>query len=193
MIDFLHGELARKSPGAVTVCVGGVGFAVRIPASTYDALPPEGREVHLHTHLHVREDELALFGFATEIERELFTMLLGVSQVGPVVALNVLSACPPDQFKSYVLDDDAQAIAALVKGIGPKTARRLIVELQSRMKDLAVAPARTAGSQLTRDTVQALMALGESRAAAERAVHAALEKLGPDADQQSLMQEALSR
>jgi Holliday junction DNA helicase RuvA len=145
------------------------------------------------TYLHVREDDLTLYGFARPIERELFCMLLGVSQVGPAVAMNVLSSCPPESFKRYIMDEDSKAIAALVKGIGPKTARRLIVELQSRMKDLAVQAAEgEPENQVVRDTVDALVQLGTSRAAAEKSVRAALKRLGPDVDHQTLLSAAVN-
>jgi Holliday junction DNA helicase RuvA len=192
MIDFLHGRLVDKSPAAVTLQIAGVGFRISVPFSTYEALPPEGSEAHLHTHLHVREDELSLFGFASEPERVLFRMLLGVSRIGPMVALRVLSGCRPEDFKRYVLEGDADALQSLVKGIGAKTARRLIVELQGPIEDLAVAAEALAGGGTARDAVQALVALGESRAAAERAVRAALDKLGGDADLQQIVEEALS-
>ncbi|MCK4284205.1 MAG: Holliday junction branch migration protein RuvA [Candidatus Brocadiae bacterium] len=193
MIDFLQGKLVSKSPGSVTVQVGGIGLRVRVPLSTYEALPGVGRQAVLLTHLHVREDELSLYGFATELERDLFKMLLGVSKIGPVVAMGVLSSCLPAQFKRYILDEDVDALRTMVKGIGTKTARRLIVELQGAMKHLAVEPLAAPAGQAARDAVQALVALGESRVAAERSVQAALEKLGPDADRQKLMEEALSQ
>jgi Holliday junction DNA helicase RuvA len=193
MIDFLQGALVSKSPAAVTVQVAGVGYRVQIPLSTYEALPREGAEVKLLTHLLVREDDLSLYGFATELERELFRMLLGVSRVGPVVALKVLSTCPAAQFKRYILDEDATALQAMAKGIGAKTARRLIAELQDPVKRLAVTPAEAAGGRAVADAIQALIALGEPRAAAERAVKAALARLGPDTDRQRLVEEALSQ
>ena len=166
---------------------------VRVPLSTYEALPGVGQQAGLLTHLHVREDELSLYGFATELERDLFKMLLGVSKIGPVVAMGVLSSCLPAQFKRYILDEDVDALRTMVKGIGTKTARRLILELQGAMKDLAVEPLAAPAGEAARDAVQALVALGESRVSAERSVQAALEKLGPDADRQKLMEEALSQ
>ena len=190
MIDRLHGRLVAKSPTAASIDVGGVGLAVRLPLSTYEALPPEGGSVTLLTHLLVREDELCLFGFATDVERELFRMLLPVSRIGPAVALRVLSSCTPAQFKRYVLDGNANALKATVKGIGAKTAARLIVELRERIEQLPVA-AEDAGGQAARDAVQALVALGEPLAVAERAVRAAMARLGPDADRQELVEEAL--
>jgi Holliday junction DNA helicase RuvA len=191
MIEFLQGALVSKAPAVVTIRVAGVGFLVQVPLSTYEALPREGAEVKLLTHLQVGEDEFRLYGFATELERDLFRMLLGVSHVGPVVALRVLSSCSPAQFKRYVLDGDADALKGMAKGIGAKTARRLVAELQEPMKQLAVAPAEAVGGRPALDAIQALVALGESRAAAERAVKAALAKLGQDADRQSLVEEAL--
>ena len=140
----------------------------------------------------MREDELCLYGFATELERDLFRMLRGVSRVGPMVAMRVLSSCSAAQFKRYILDEDVDALKTMVKGIGAKTARRLVAELQEPVKELAVAPSEPVASQAARDAIQALIALGESRAAAERAVKAALEKLGPDVDRQRLVEQALA-
>ncbi len=193
MIESLHGELVSKSPAAAVVRVAGVAFRLSIPLSTYEVLPHEGAHTALLTHLHVREDDLSLYGFATAEERELFRMLLSVSQVGPAVALRVLSSCTASQFKGFILDEDAESLAALVKGIGPKMARRLIVELQGPVRDLAVAPAGPATSRAARDAIQALVALGESRQSAHKAVLAALAELGDDADEQRLVQEVLSR
>jgi len=192
MIDFLQGALISKAPTAVTVQVAGIGYRVQVPLSTYEALPKEGAQVSLLTHLLVREEEMSLYGFATALERELFRMLLGVSRIGPARALKVLSGCPPAQFKRYILDGDADALKAVVKGVGTKTARRLITELQEPVKRLAVAAAEAPAGQAVLDAVQALVALGESRAAAERAIRAAVAKLGPDADRQALLQAALA-
>ena len=193
MLDFLQGELVSKVPGRAVIRVAGVGFDLRIPLSTYEALPREGSDARLLTHLHVREDDLTLYGFATSEERELFLMLLGVSQIGPMVALRVLSSCSPSQFKRYVLDEDVDALKSMVKGVGAKTARRLVVELQGAVRELAVPAAEAAVGDAARDAIQALMALGETRPAAERAVLAATKKLGADASLQSLVEEALSR
>ncbi|MHC4479603.1 MAG: Holliday junction branch migration protein RuvA [Planctomycetota bacterium] len=192
MIDSLQGTLALKSPTALTIEVAGIGYRVQIPLSTYEALPREGRDVRLLAYLHVREDELSLYGFATALERELFTMLLGVSGVGPMMALRVLSSCSPAEFKRHVIEEDADALKAIVKGIGTKTARRLIAELQGAVKGLAVRAAEAPSARAVQDAVQALVALGESRAAAERAVKAALEKLGPETEPQRLVEEALA-
>lgn len=193
MIDFLQGTLVAKSPATVSIQVAGVGLFLRVPLSTYQELPPEGSPARLLTHLHVREEELSLYGFATREERELFRMLLGVSRIGPAVALRVLSSCSVAQFVGYVLDENADALRATVKGIGPKAAARLIIELKERVGDLAVAAEEPSAGQAARDAVQALVALGEPRGAAERAVRAAVAKLGADADRQRLVEETLAR
>ncbi|MFO8007813.1 MAG: Holliday junction branch migration protein RuvA [Candidatus Brocadiia bacterium] len=192
MIEFLQGELAGSAPDAVVLRVGGVAFSVQVPLSTYDALPGEGAQCRLLTHLHVREDELSLYGFATAEERQLFRMLLPVSHVGPAVALRVLSACNVAQFKRFILDEDSDSLKTLIKGIGAKTARRLVLELQEPVKELAVEAAPSALDEAVEDAIQALVTLGEPRARAERAVLAAREALGAEADHQSLVQEALS-
>jgi Holliday junction DNA helicase RuvA len=192
MFEFLQGELVGKTPAAATILVGGVGYEVRTPLSTYEALPREGAQVRLLIHLRVREDELTLYGFATSIERDMFRMLLGVSQIGPATALRVLSSCSAAQFKRLILDEDADALRAMVKGVGPKTARRLVLELKEPVKELAVAPAETEADQVARDAIQALVALGETRPAAQKAIRKALEKLGPGAGLQELLEEALS-
>ncbi len=192
MIEFLQGELARSTPDAVVLTVGGVAFRLQVPLSTYDALPKEGTQCRLLTHLHVREDQLSLYGFASPQERQLFRMLLPVSHVGPAVALRVLSSCTVAQFKRFILDEDADSLKTLIKGIGAKTAQRLVLELQEPVKGLAVEAAPSALDQATEDAIQALVTLGEPRARAERAVLAARETLGADADHQSLVQEALS-
>jgi len=192
MIESLQGELEAKSPASAVIRVSGVSFRLSIPLSTYEALPPVGKEARLLTHLHVREDALELYGFASDAERDLFRMLLGVSKIGPAVATRILSSCSPAEFKRHVLDEDADALSTMVKGIGPKSARRLVMELKGPVEQLAVEAAAPV-ADAARDAVQALVALGESRLRAERAVRAALQKLGPAADRQSLVEEALSQ
>jgi Holliday junction DNA helicase RuvA len=193
MIEFLDGELVAKSPQAATVRVSGVGFNVRIPLSTYDALPLEGRRVRLLTHLHLREDGLSLYGFATELERRLFRMLTGVSGISNAIALRVLGSCSPAEFKRLILDGQADVLSHMVKGIGAKIAGRMVLELKKPIQELEVQAAQSAAGQVARDVVEALVALGEPRADAERAVRETLARLGPDADHQQLLQGALSR
>ena len=193
MIEFLDGELVAKSPEAATVQVSGVGFLVQIPLSTYDALPREGKRVRLLTYLHLREDGLSLYGFATELERRLFRLLINVNGISATIALRVLGSCSVAEFKRLIMDKEADALSHMIKGVGPKIAGRMVLELSKSVQELEVVPAESTASQVARDAVQALVALGESRADAERAVRDAVAKLGPEADHQQLLQEALSR
>jgi len=192
MIESLDGILARKSPLAAVVEVGGVGFQLNVPLSTFRALPRPGARVHLLTHLHVREDQLTLYGFATEQERRLFRMLLGVNRIGPGLALQVLSSCSVEEFSRLVEQGDAAALASMVRGVGKKTAQRLVLELRGELAGAAGEEATEAASQAASDAVKALVSLGESPASARRTVRRALRKLGPEVDAETLMREVLS-
>ena len=136
MIGFLRGRLAAKHPPQLVVDVGGVGYEVEAPMSTFYGLPGVGGEVHLHTHLVVREDAHVLFGFGSERERSLFRELIKVSGVGPRIALAILSGITVDEFHRCV---EGQDVATLVRvpGIGRKTAERLVIEMRDRLKGLA--------------------------------------------------------
>jgi len=192
MFEFLQGYLVKKSPAAAALLVGGVGYEVLIPLSTFESLPEPGREVKVLTHLHVRENEIKLFGFATEAERELFRLLLGVSGIGPMIALQILSSCSVDDFSRYILERDAETLSAMVKGIGRKSAERLIVELGPAMAQMAVGLGELRRSTAAADTVKALVSLGFARPASENAVREATKELGAEADSEELLKVALS-
>jgi Holliday junction DNA helicase RuvA len=136
MIGHLRGRLAAKHPPQLVLDVGGVGYEVEAPMSTFYGLPGVGAEVSLHTHLVVREDAHVLFGFGTERERGLFRELIKVSGVGPRIALAILSGITVDDFHRCV---ESQDVAAMVRvpGIGRKTAERLVIEMRDRLKVLA--------------------------------------------------------
>jgi len=136
LIGFLRGRLAAKHPPSLVVDVGGVGYEVEAPMSTFYGLPSVGAEVMLHTHLVVREDAHVLFGFGTERERSLFREVIKVSGVGPRIALAILSGISVDDFNRCVEADDADTLVR-VPGIGRKTAERLIIEMRDRLKVLA--------------------------------------------------------
>lgn len=191
MIDRLEGTLLSKTPAAVTVDVGGVGFLAHIPLSTFGALPPRGEKVRLFTHLYVREDQLKLYGFATEQERELFQMLIEVNRVGPAVAVQVLSSCPVADFKRYVSSGDVKTLASMVKGVGKKTAQRLVLELKGELAEPEEEGALPAGGAAA-DVVKALVSLGETQSRARKMVRRAVKKLGADAGEEVLMREVLS-
>ncbi|MFN2421890.1 MAG: Holliday junction branch migration protein RuvA, partial [Gemmatimonadota bacterium] len=136
MIGSLRGRLAVKAIDEAIVDVGGVGYRVAIPLSTYEALPAEGEEALLWTHLHVREDELALYAFATDRERRLFETLIGVSGIGPRLALHVLSRLTPERFAAAIQRGDLATLTG-ISGVGRKTAERMVVELRDKILDLA--------------------------------------------------------
>jgi Holliday junction DNA helicase RuvA len=131
MIALLRGELAYKSVDHVIVDTGGVGYRLFIPLSTFYALPDTG-QVRLLVHTHVREDALLLFGFATPAEREMFATLIGISGIGPKLALNILSHIPVADLQGAVLTGDIKRLSAL-PGIGKKTAERLVLELKDKL------------------------------------------------------------
>jgi Holliday junction DNA helicase RuvA len=136
LIGFLRGRIAAKHPPLLVMDVGGIGYEVEAPMSTFYGLPAVGAETMLHTHLVVREDAHVLFGFGTERERSLFRELIKVSNVGPRIALAILSGVSVEDFHRCVESDD---VASLVRipGIGRKTAERLVIEMRDKLKALA--------------------------------------------------------
>ena len=164
MIGLLRGVLVQKHPPALVVDVGGVGYELEAPMSTFYALPAVGSEVRLHTHLVVREDAHLLYGFATEPERRLFRDLLRVSGIGPKIGLALLSGMSVEAFLLCVEAQDAESLVR-VPGIGRKTAERLIIELRDRIRALgepgpvAGRPATTS-SGAAAEAFAAMVALG---------------------------------
>jgi len=175
MIGLLRGELLEKRTNQVIVDAGGVGYAVNIPLSTFAALGALHAQVTLLVYTHVREDQLALYGFLTAKEKHLFEKLLGVSGVGPSVALRILSGMSADEIVPAVRRGDVSALTR-INGVGRKTAERIIVELRDKLveTEAASAEARPAGgrTQLEEDLFSALENLGYDRRETERAVGA---------------------
>lgn len=179
MIARLRGTLADKQPGRVVVDVGGVGYDVWIPLSTYYAVGDRGADVALRVHTHVREEALSLFGFATVLELDLFERLIGVNGVGPRLALAVISGIEPPALVDAVRASDVARLTG-IPGVGRKTAERIVLELKDKLPAAAAADeadeaAETGGRGLRGDVVSALLNLGYPRSPAERAVTAALE------------------
>jgi Holliday junction DNA helicase RuvA len=143
MIGFLAGTLAARNAEGCFVDVGGVGYKLACSASTMAALPGEGEPCKLWTHVHVREDALALYGFAAESEQQMFEALISVSGIGPKVALQMCSAFTPDALRRALATDDVAALSS-VPGIGKKTAQRIVLELKEA---LSVPDLHIAGSQ----------------------------------------------
>ena len=196
MIAWLKGAVQRKTADSVILDVAGVGYLVSIPVSTLGAVPGPGEEVSLHIHTHLREDSLSLFGFATELEKDLFQLLLGVSGIGPKLALSVLSGHSTQDLLSAIGSSDDAKLCA-IPGIGKKTAARLCLELKDKVRQLSPdAQLRTGGgghvlSGQLDDAVSALVNLGYKRPVAEDAV----KKIGqarPDLRLEDLIRESLS-
>ena len=179
MIAQLHGRILRKDAQAVVVDVGGVGYDVTIPVSTFYRLGEPGTEVTLLTHTHVREDTLALFGFLTAAEQTLFERLIAVAGVGPRLAISILSGIETPELVGALRSSDVARLTR-IPGVGKKTAERLVVELKDKMAGLegvdAAPEELPAGPQ--DDLVSALVHLGYSRSEAERGVEKALKQEG---------------
>jgi len=187
MIAQLSGKLVQKQPNTVIIDVGGVGYDVTIPVSTFYELGEPGSDVSLKIHTHVREDALQLFGFWTAREKELFLKLTSVSGVGPKLAITMLSGMPAGELINAITNNDLVKLTS-IPGVGRKTAERVVVELrdklavislESREADRKAAHELAPGEAAVRDdTISALMALGYPKAIAERAVSFALREEG---------------
>jgi holliday junction DNA helicase RuvA len=176
MISFLKGTLAFKSPTEAGVDVGGVGYGVSIPLSTFEKLGAQGSEVMLLTHLHVREDVLQLFGFATEEERSLFRLLVSVNGIGPRMGIGILSGIPAADLRAHIASGNTAALTT-IPGIGRKLAERLVLELREKIGKAEHAGAFGAGGDargsVRAEAILALTSLGYSRPVAEKAVRIA--------------------
>ena len=195
MIGLLRGELLEKRTSQVIVDAGGVGYEVRIPLSTFAALGALHQPVTLLIYTHVREDQLALYGFLTAKEKHLFERLLAVSGVGPSVALRILSGMSTEEIVPAVRRGDVAALTR-INGVGRKTAERIIVELRDKLAEAEAAaaePRAAAGrTQLEEDLLSALENLGYDRRETERAV-AALRKNGLPANFDAALRAALQQ
>ncbi len=193
MFDFIEGDLVYKSPTEAVIAAGGIGYRLTIPVSTFDALPDDGR-ARLVVYLRVREDVLRLYGFATQEERRLFSRLVAIQGVGPGTAMAVLNGMTVDEFRRAVAAEQKSAIWR-VKGIGRKTAERIVIELRSEMeRELAERPGGApAVPAPTSDAVAAMMSLGYRRSQADAAVARAMEKLGRGALLEQVIREALQQ
>ena len=183
MIAFLRGRVLDKQPNKITVDVQGVGYEVHVPLSTYYDVGEEGSEIALRVHTHVREESLQLFGFLTSLEQQLFERLIGISGIGPKLAIAVLSGIDSAELVGAVQRGDVARLTS-VPGIGRKTAERIVLELKDRLATLvlpagAVAAASPA-DRLRADLLSALQNLGYHRPLAEKAIDAALKGASDD-------------
>lgn len=193
MYEYISGKIAELAPAYAVIDVGGVGYYINISLETYSAI--EQREsAKLYTHYIVREDAQLLYGFATKVERELFRLLLGVSGVGGNTARMILSTYSPGELQSIINTENA-VLLKNVKGLGLKTAQKIIVDLSGKLTALDIAESRevtTADNAAKDEALEALVMLGFGKGVAEKALRAVL-KDEPDASVESLVRLALKR
>jgi Holliday junction DNA helicase RuvA len=200
MIAHVRGPVVSSTPESVVVDVAGVGYRCLVPTSTRSRLPGPGHEVLLHTSLQVREDSMTLFGFLTREEFDLFELLLRVDGIGPKVALGVLSASAPESVRRAIAFEDITALCR-VPGIGKKTAQRLVLELKDKVGaigtgvamggDPGAAGASSVAGDVHSEAMEALGALGYSRAEAAEALVKAGREAGDEADLSKLVRLSL--
>lgn len=194
MINYLDGKLTVKDPTYVVVDVGGVGYEAKVSLNTYAAVKELDR-VKLYVHLSIREDAHLLYGFYDKAEKKRFLELLSISGVGPSTALMVLSSLSPEELQHAIVSEDVRTIQA-VKGIGAKTAQRIVLELKDKMKKegllektLEIIPA--ANNTLRNEALSALTTLGIAKPAAEKSIDAILKVRGKDIKLEDLIKQAL--
>ncbi|MEC8953059.1 MAG: Holliday junction branch migration protein RuvA [Acidobacteriota bacterium] len=179
MIAALEGRLAEKHPSRIVVDVQGVGYEVHVPLSTFYELGEPGSDVSLRIHTHVREETLALFGFSSTLELQLFERLISVNGIGPRLALTALSGIEPPELVRSVRQGDVARLTG-IPGVGKKTAERMVIELRDNLPNIISAEAEPASSvkgeadDLRGDALSALLNLGYHRQLAEKAINAAL-------------------
>jgi len=198
MIDAVHGVLAAKSPTSAVVRAGGFDMRLHISVSCFETLPALGKEIHLLSYLHVREDALQLYGFADVVERDLFERLISVSGIGPRLAVGILSGATASRVREAIEAGDPEFLQTL-PGVGKKLAQRLVVEL--REKVTPAVPASPAGASVpgalttsvASDAAIALQSLGFTRSGAQAAVQDALADLGAGASVEATIRRALQQ
>ena len=194
MIAFLKGKLVHRDPTFVIVDVQGVGYQLQISLQTFSEIK-EQENVMLHTHLNIREDAHVLFGFSSQAEKKLFQQLISVSGVGPSTAIIMLSYMNSNELKSAIVREDAASLQA-IKGIGGKTAQRVIIELRDKLKKESweeTQPAISLGlhNTMRNEALSALLTLGLPKAAAEKSVDTVLKKSGNTVTLEDLVKQAL--
>jgi Holliday junction DNA helicase RuvA len=193
MIAYLKGKLVHKEPTHVVIEVNGIGYQVGISLHTFSEIK-DREDIRLFTYLHVREDAHILFGFASESERQMFQLLISVNGVGPSTALVVLSYLAPEELKSAILHENTAALQA-VKGIGGKTAQRLILELRDKLKkEITEETPGIPGimrNTMRHEALTALVTLGINKAQAEKSIDTLLKKSGGVISLEELVKQAL--
>jgi len=196
MIDYLKGKLVFKDPTYVVIDVNGIGYHVKISLSTYSQIKDE-EQIRLLTHLHIKEDSHTLYGFKEEIEKKLFLHLISISGVGPNTALMILSSLSVDELQTSIVQEDHKTIQR-VKGVGAKTAQRIVLELKDKIQKETMlnGTAAPAGflhknNEIKEEATQALITLGFSKAVAEKNIDAILKKSSPEISLEELIKASL--
>jgi len=193
MIGFLRGTVHQRRTDSVILDVGGVGYEVHIPVSTYYEIERAGEDatIELHIFTHLRDDGLSLFGFWTEREKQLFEKLLGVGGIGPKLARVILSGMAPKDLLDALGAGDVARLSS-IPGVGKKTAQRMVLELKDKVAELAVGEPAAPPAPVDDDLVSALVNLGYKQSLAERAV-AATRRENPDAEFPELLRHSLKK
>ena len=192
MIAYLNGKLAHKEPTFVIIDVNGVGYHVSISLNTFSEIKDK-EAIKLSTHMHVREDAQILYGFSSDAERSMFQNLISVNGVGPNTAMVVLSYLPTAELRNAIVREDAATLQA-VKGIGGKTAQRIILELKDKLKKGGEETTGIPGfahNTMRQEAVGALMTLGISKAVAEKSIDTVLKKSGNTISLEELVKQSL--
>lgn len=198
MIAFLEGTVEEKNPTCIVLNVAGVGYEVFIPLSSYDRIAEKGRTCRVLTYDHVREDQHVLFGFTTEEERRMFTLLLTISGVGPKIALSALSGMSVRQIKAALVEQDVKRLSS-ISGVGKKTAERMIVELRDKIGaadalEAVAGPAEDTPEGLrARDAMLALISLGYKQNEADKMIRAVLKDGVGGMTVEEMIRKALAR
>jgi Holliday junction DNA helicase RuvA len=193
MYHHIKGTLTHKSPAEAVIEANGVGYQISISLNTFEKLPEAGNQAKLLTYLHVKEDSLQLFGFMEDKERKVFRILIGISGIGPKLALTVLSHMAPEDLEQAVANQDMTMLTS-ISGIGKKTAERLLIELKGKIAEAVVEGLPTIRGQGTGagdPVIEALMTLGLNYAESKAAMEKARAKLGDKAPVEQLIREAL--
>jgi Holliday junction DNA helicase RuvA len=190
MIAHLRGRLLEKHPTHLILEASGVGYEVAISIPSFSGLPAEGAEVSLYVHTHVREDVLALYGFLHREEKQLFERLIGVSGIGPKLAMTVLSGIAPGAFVEALRGNDLTALTR-IPGVGKKTAERMVLELRDKLEGLTAAPAPASASRMEEDVISALVNLGYQRQLAEAAAKNAISQFGAGGSFEEIFRETM--
>lgn len=201
MIAFIQGELCDAGQDTIVVACHGIGYEIQIPVSVAQVLPDPGNVVKIYTYTYVREDALGLFGFLTKDDLKIFKLLITVNGVGPKAALAILSAMTADELRFAILAEDAKAIAK-APGIGPKTAKRMIIELKDKLNlesmieghgdaEMSLSNPGDAAANVRDEVIMALTALGYGNTEAVRAVRAV--SGADEMDSETLLKQALKK